>query len=70
MKYFHFTRISTGSIPVQSRHTCTATVQYIPVQSGLLGPYVPDHEVGGDPVLGLEGCPPSEVAGTGPDPCE
>ena len=26
MKYFHFTRISTGSIPVQSRHTCT--VQY------------------------------------------
>ena len=68
MKYFHFTRISTGSIPVQSRHTCT--VQYIPVQSGLLGPDVPDHEVGGDPVLGLESCSPSEVAGTGPDPCE
>lgn len=69
MKYFHFTRIYW-------QHTCTvqtylySTVQYIPVQSGLLGPDVPDHEVGGDPVLGLEGCPPSEVAGTGPDPCE
>ena len=41
-----------------------------PVQPGLVAPDVVDDEERREPVLGLEGCPLSEVTGTGPNACE